>query len=244
VVDYILVRTLGKLFDSVHHRNIRVLDPACGAGSFLIAAHRLLAMHRDRENRDSSNPSVHLYGIDLDPQAAQIANVTLHLADAFHGRPHRPGSHTIACGNSLIGTDFKPDSASIASLRLFDWQEAFPDVPSEEGFDVVVGNPPWVSYGIRGTGTMDTALAAYYRSRYPHSAEYKIPIYPLFLEKAIRMLRNGGYCGFVLPDSFLLGKYFSKIRRYILDTTAIQEIIFFEEDFWPAGHSGRTVAIV
>ena len=49
---------------------------------------------------------------------------------------------------------------------------------------------------------------------YPNSAEYKIQIYPLFMEMGIKLLNPFGVNNFIVPDSFLIGKYFSKIRNF------------------------------
>lgn len=112
------------------------------------------------------------------------------------------------------------------------------------GFDVVVGNPPWVSFGLRGVSRVAKEMNNYLRDVYPHSAEYKLGVYAIFMNRAIDRLSDGGIFGFIVPDSFLLGRYFSKIRRHILDTTKIKEILLFLEDFWPHGTVGRSVIIL
>jgi len=109
---------------------------------------------------------------------------------------------------------------------------------------VVVGNPPWVSFGLRGVSRVAKEMNNYLRDVYPHSAEYKLGVYAIFMNRAIDRLSDGGIFGFIVPDSFLLGRYFSKIRRHILDTTKIKEILLFLEDFWPHGTVGRSVIIL
>ena len=109
---------------------------------------------------------------------------------------------------------------------------------------MVVGNPPWVSFGLRGVSRVAKEMNNYLRDVYPHSAEYKLGVYAIFMNRAIDRLSDGGIFGFIVPDSFLLGRYFSKIRRHILDTTKIKEILLFLEDFWPHGTVGRSVIIL
>lgn len=135
-------------------------------------------------------------------------------------------------------------------LIPFNWQIEFPevfdlDMPREKrGFNVVLGNPPWVSYGLRDVEKLPEEWKRYYCDKLSTSAEYKISTYALFMGRGISLLNSKGLLGFIVPDSFLLGRYFSKIREYILNTTKIKEIVLILEDFWPHGTVGRCVIIV
>ncbi len=132
----------------------------------------------------------------------------------------------------------------------FNWQIEFPEVfdlevlQEKRGFNVVLGNPPWVSYGLRDVEKLPKELMRYYSDKLSTSAEYKISTYALFMGRGISLLSSNGLLGFIVPDSFLLGRYFSKIREYILNTTKIKEIVLILEDFWPHGTVGRSVIIV
>ncbi|MCK4315195.1 MAG: Eco57I restriction-modification methylase domain-containing protein, partial [Anaerolineae bacterium] len=137
--------------------------------------------------------------------------------------------------------------------RFFHWEIEFPEVFFDEygrhkgetaGFDAVVGNPPWISFGLRGVGKLDTQEEVFYRLVYQHSAEYKLSIYAVFMERAITLLRVDGRHSYIVPDSFLLGQYFSKIRNLILRTSVVDRIVLILEDFWPAGSIGRSVVYV
>ena len=97
-----------------------------------------------------------------------------------------------------------------------DWFDAEHMFGVVEGFDVVIGNPPYVSYGLRGTGKMSKAEKERIFKIFPNSAEYKISIYALFMERSIRLCKITGISCLIVPDSFLLGRYFSKIRNFIL----------------------------
>ena len=107
--------------------------------------------------------------------------------------------------------------------RNFDFEIFFSEVfSSNQGFDIVIGNPPYISYGLRGAQKMTLVDRKYLVSRYPNSAEYKISMYALFMDKAIQLSKpNGGIQTLIVPDSFLLGRYFSKIRRFILNSCNI-----------------------
>lgn len=115
---------------------------------------------------------------------------------------------------------------------------------AEGGFDVVIGNPRYVSFGLRGAKKAEKGFDRYLRDKYPKSAEYKLSTYAIFINRGLELLREDGYFGYIVPHSFLLGRYFSKLRRYILDTCAIREVILFAEDFWPSGTVGLPVILV
>lgn len=98
----------------------------------------------------------------------------------------------------------------------------------EGGFDVVIANPPYISFGLRDTGTMAKNEKQILISLYPDSAEYKISIYAIFMDKAIQLSkRTGGLQTYIIPDSFLLGRYFSKVRNKILSNCEIESFAWF-----------------
>lgn len=138
---------------------------------------------------------------------------------------------------------------NIGSTHPFNWEVEFPEVMNEKGFDVVIGNPPYITYsrvtGSRGLGKDYTSnLKQFYRTKYPGSAEYKLSTYAIFIDLGIKLMKNNGRFGFIVPDSFLIGRYFSKLRKTILDTCKIIEIVMFEEDFWEGGIIGKPVILI
>ena len=60
----------------------------------------------------------------------------------------------------------------------------------------------------------------------------------------MRELGEKGKLGFITADSFLLGRFFSKIRKSILDTCKISEIVLFQKDFWESGVIGKPVITI
>lgn len=118
------------------------------------------------------------------------------------------------------------DLAELKRIKTFHWMFEFPEVfLDKEGFDVVVGNPPYVSYGLRGVGKLSDLEKELLRELFK-SAEYKIATYPLFIEQSIGLSCDKGYSSLIVPDSFLLGRYSSKIRDVILDTCEIKSLLF------------------
>jgi hypothetical protein len=136
-------------------RNLRVCDPACGSGAFLIRAydalfhHYTLAIseldHLGQKKAAGLLDDVpdeilrrNIYGVDLQPEAVEIAQLSLWLRTVRNGKTLAMLSDNIVCGNSLA------DDPAVHP-RAMDWAKTFPLVFGGEspGFDCVIGNPPW-----------------------------------------------------------------------------------------------------
>jgi len=135
------------------------------------------------------------------------------------------------------------------ALKLAEWNP-FSDVPCpwfdpewmfgiKDGFDIVIANPPYVSFGLRGNKAASRDWSETMKALYPRSAEYKISMYAIFMDRGIRLTCHDGTFCYITPDSYLLGRYFSKLRRRIMDTCTLRLIFMFEEDFWESGVIGR-----
>jgi hypothetical protein len=221
VVDFVLQHTVATC-DVVENPTIKILDPACGCGYFLLQAYDILwSKYRTARSKltdrypdsDWSDDGIHthilqhnLWGADIDPVAAEITAVSLCLK---HWQTNREIKPNILVCDSLKKMGEAKDAAKDKQF----WSNQY---------DFVVGNPPYLSFGLRGLGRLASDYADSLRAMYKESAEYKLSYYVLFMQRGIEMLTPGGKLGFIVPDSFLLGRYFSKIRRYILETTAIE----------------------
>lgn len=127
-------------------------------------------------------------------------------------------------------SSWKPFANELTEWFDKDWMFGISD-----GFDIVIGNPPYIGTGSRDTSNrMSTEEKNYYRKNYPNSAEYKINMYALFMELAINSCKEGGVSSYIVPDSFLLGMYFSKIRAYILKKCSIKHIAILDSNVFNA----------
>ncbi len=247
VIDYILDR-MSLSPDK------KILDPACGSGGFLIKAYdRLREMYRNEgweENSIHSNIlNKNLYGVDINPFATQLTVMNLFLKDLDH-----PAAHVnIAEGDSLermensFDFDYFEKDSPVNKVTNSNKRYSHGMILKQMPFDIVVGNPPYISFGVRGSRDLAKKKSNWLellREKYPNSAEYKISIYAIFLQRGIELLKPGGKLGFIVPDSFLLGRYFSKLRKYILNNCAIEEVTLFLKDFWKYGMVGRPVVII
>ncbi len=135
-------------------RALKIVDPACGSGAFLIAAYhrlkdaygdlvRLLRIDRDEKaatGLEEAYPDYilhdNLYGVDLSHEAVEITQLALWLQSARKGKTLADLSKNIVEGNSLV-TD------KTIHPKAMNWGDTFPQVMVRGGFDCVIGNPPW-----------------------------------------------------------------------------------------------------
>jgi hypothetical protein len=196
--------------------SVRILDPACGSGAFLNQALTFMknayATKRDRVYADDSALLRHLYGVDLNEESVEITKLSLWLRTA--GAPQDLDTN-IRVGNSLI------DDPAVAGSHAFRWDASFGDVMAAGGFDVIIGNPPWV---FARSGRLGREEKAYYYSSYD-IANYQLNTYALFIEQSYRLLRAGGKLGFIVPNTWLTIISSEPLRRFLLEQTADLQII-------------------
>ncbi len=213
LADLIVSQCLTPLLegrDSKEILELRICDPAMGAGVFLSSAARFLATALRRAQRregracDDEPGALRLvvqsclYGVDSDPIATLLSQ--LELARQCQAAISPRGKHALderlRVGNSL------GDAASDSATPGLDYQQAFSDIFEREnpGFDAIIGNPPWVAYVGRATQPLDSCWREYYTRRYQSFRKYRT-LHGLFTERCTELLREGGRLGLLLPTS-------------------------------------------
>lgn len=180
---------------------------------------------QDIENSILEN---NLFGVDINEESVEIAQLALWLRTAKPQRKLSTLSGNIKCGNSLISD---PD---IAGDNAFDWQKEFPQVFEKGGFDVIIGNPP---YGI----LIDDTLKEYYNSNFPLS-KYKLNLYILFLERMFQIF-DKGIVSFIIPKSLLVNTYFKDIREHLLSNTKVIELLTITEEVFEDAEVGSSLIL-
>ena len=208
---------------------ITILDPACGSGAFLNAALQfLMAEHKliDEMEAKITGSSIefqgvensilenNLYGVDINEESVEIAQLALWLRTAKPHRKLNSLNENIKCGNSLIS------DPAIAGDKAFDWQKEFPQVFEKGGFDVVIGNPPYVQ--LQSMGEMSDVYAKCGFETYNKSAD----LYCLFTERGYNLLKPGGLQSFIMPNKWMLVSYGKELRRFMAKSN-LQQIINF-----------------
>ncbi|MCI6258722.1 MAG: BREX-1 system adenine-specific DNA-methyltransferase PglX, partial [Spirochaetia bacterium] len=155
-----------------------------------------------------------LYGVDINEESVEITKLSLWLHTAQKDRKLTTLNNKIKCGNSLI------DDISIAGEKAFNWEKEFPEVFEKGGFDVVIGNPPYVQ--LQSIGKMSDAYAKCGYESYNKSAD----LYCLFTERGFSLLKKNGLQSFIMPNKWMLADYGKELRKF-MSKTSLQQIINF-----------------
>lgn len=233
IVNFIVKETLGKLLKEKNDneiRNLKILDPACGSGSFLLKTYEELIRHYSANDKIFEKIRIltsNIYGVDLDQQAVEIARLNL-LLQTVESKDLLPDlSNNIKIGNSLVTGDEnnlkKYFGYKWSEQKPFNWEEEFPLVFKTGGFDLIIGNPPY----IRNRELPDN-LKRYFNDNYM-STQGQYDIYQLFFEQSIKFLKEGGLLGFITSNKYAITEYGKKLREYILENCNIKSIIDVSE---------------
>ncbi|WP_164470054.1 Eco57I restriction-modification methylase domain-containing protein [Aliarcobacter cryaerophilus] len=195
--------------------NLKILDPACGSGAFLNQAlEYLINEHKNLQNDlalmgdlfasymvEEEILEHNLYGVDINEDAVEIAKLSLWLRTAKRGRALTKLADKIVCANSLLNMPF-----------------------SENSFDVVIGNPPYVR--VQGLKSNYENEAKLYEEKFV-SATGNYDLYVLFMEQSFKMLNKKGKLSYILPHKFLISDFGSGIRRFLAESKAVESLLHF-----------------
>ena len=207
---------------------LTICDPACGSGAFLNQALEFLIEEHtyidelqaklmgdslvlsDVENSILEN---NLYGVDLNDESIEIAKLSLWLRTAQKGRKLNSLNNNIKCGNSLI------DDPEVAGDKAFSWEKEFPEVFAKGGFDVIIGNPPYVR--------VENKVDYIYYSDFYITSSNRIDLYSLFIERSIQLLNFNRKLSFIVPNTFVVNLQYDKLRKLLFDND-FHTIVDFE----------------
>jgi hypothetical protein len=245
VVDYVLERTLGRAYDPAPEQDgahVRVLDPACGSGAFLLGAYEwLLAARRSRRGALSLEERARIlegaiFGVDVDGAAIEVAKLSL-LLTCFEGTASPPSDpcqlalpvaaldRNLRRGHSLLDVDWPGRGAA-----PLDWRQVFPEVFAQGGFDVVIGNPPYLSFGGRHAVEISGELRRYYAAHY-ESGGWPTA-HALFLERAVKLLSRR-FVSFVVPDQVGHLAGYRSARAIAQREAGVVEVRYWGERVFP-----------
>lgn len=208
-------------------KQIKVVDPACGSGAFLVAAFDYLHGEYRRANEAIAsitgqagvfdlNKEVlnnNLFGVDINPESIEITKLSLWLKTAEYGKPLTSLDSNLKAGNSLGLTE------PVAGEH-FCWHTAFADIFATGGFDVVLGNPPYVRQ------ERFSALKPWLEAQY---AVYHgvADLYAYFFELGARLLKPNGMMGYISSSTFFKTGSGEPLRQFLRGHTSIKTIVDF-----------------
>src|SRR3989338_6995558 len=265
IVKYVVKNTVGKVFKGKTPKeieSIRILDPACGSGSFLLGAYSyLLDYHINYYMKNDPNKFKkdifqfkenqwlltserkkkillnNIYGVDIDSQAVEVTKLSLLLKvlenenkesvdqqmKLIQERVLPDLDNNIKCGNSLIGSEFYQETQLTLSdmdttrrVNIFNWADSikgFGNVIKDGGFDVIIGNPPYIQ--IQKLIEFYLEETAFYQKKYHTAQDGNVDIYVPFIERSLSLLNKNGVLGFICPNRFFNSEYGSNLRKYI-----------------------------
>ena len=226
IVDYIVRNTVGeyiKTHTPEEIRKVRILDPACGSGSFLIRAYKELESYWIKEMK-LSNSDVkqtrfdlenseqfytlktdilrnNIFGVDLDSKAVEIAQLNLLLQISERKQRLPILKNNIKVGNSLI------DDLSISD-RAFKWEEEFPEIMKAGGFDIIIGNPP---YGAE----LSEKESEFILDKYPANRNNSDTAIA-FINRSYLLLQGNGYLGLIVPKPLIYSQKWINARNFVI----------------------------
>jgi len=249
ITEYIIQQTLGGYLDKQKntltfdqdsadywraYRDIlastRILDAACGSGAFLIGAFKYLkAEYRYVNQRINELDSDDLFGIDLDvnilnnnlfgvdlnSESIEITQLALWLETAEKGKKLNPLDENIQQGNSIIHHKHSDKQA-------FQWNVEFHQVIKAGGFDVILGNPPYVRQ--ERLTDIKPYLEEHYKT-YHGVAD----LYTYFFELGINLLKKGGHLGYISSSTFFRTNSGAPLRDFLKLKSNLISIIDFND---------------
>lgn len=212
-------------------KTLRIVDPACGSGVFLVMAFDYLKAELTRVNDkiaalrgshlgdlfdpDSEILTHNLFGVDVNAESIEIAKLSLWVKTARRGKPLDSLDGNLKVGDSLI-----EDSNFAYLAHGFTWATAFPDVFAEGGFDVVLGNPPYVRMEFL------KAMKPYLENRFEVVSD-RADLYCYFFERGLKLLKPGGRLGYISSSTFFKTGSGRPLRDFLRRQATLETVVNF-----------------
>lgn len=209
---------------------LRIVDPACGSGVFLVMAFDFMKAELVRVNNkitdlkggtpdffdpDSEILTNNLFGVDVNAESIEIAKLSLWVKTARRGKPLDSLDKNLKVGDSLI-----EDSNFAYLSHGFTWATAFPDIFAEGGFDIVLGNPPYVRMELL------KAMKPYLEKRFEVVSD-RADLYCYFFERGLNLLKPGGRLGYISSSTFMRNGSGRPLRNFLRENASIETVIDF-----------------
>lgn len=200
----------------------RLIDPAVGAGAFVIGATKRVILAAEEEGQTGaavwhSVQSV-IHGLDLNPLGILLSEAAIGMMLADHleqasGVPLAPLHLYVT--DSLRQGELTAEAHALEAEEIKSRTGAYAN-----GFEYVIANPPYAKWPSR-------LLSAEQKRRFSATTYGHPNLYGLFLQVGVELLANGGRMAFINPKSFVSGLYFKKLRSFLIAKLDIQRFDTF-----------------
>src|SRR5690554_1226985 len=202
--------------------DLKIVDPACGSGAFLSQALNFLIEEHEKIDdiiadltksplrlfdTDKNILENNLFGVDINEESVEIAQLSLWLRTAKKDRKLSKLNNNIKCGNSLLSSEF-------------DWNKEFPEIMENGGFDVVIGNPPYIK---------EYTNRQAFDGLHEHPCyQGKMDLWYFFGALALDIIKKDyGLIGYIAPNNWITNSEASNFRNIVLTKGKITEFIDF-----------------
>lgn len=172
-----------------------------------------------------------IFGVDIDREATEVTIMSLYLklldegfdkgqVEMFMKGHILPDmTQNIKCGNSLIDQDFSMHLEERIDQNVFSWEFEF---KNNGKFDVVIGNPPYVNLE-----NIPEIHKKYYVQKYGENGKLgkRYDLYQIFIMKGMQLLKEKSSFGYIIPNTFLMGKSYLLLRKKMSIQTKIEQIV-------------------
>lgn len=201
---------------------LKIVDPACGSGAFLNQALNFLIEEHEKIDdiiadltksplrlfdTDKNILENNLFGVDINEESVEIAQLSLWLRTAKKDRKLSKLNNNIKCGNSLLSSEFN-------------WNKEFPEIMENGGFDVVIGNPPYIK---------EYTNRQAFDGLHEHPCyQGKMDLWYFFGALALDIVKKDyGLIGYIAPNNWITNSGASNFRNIVLTKGKVTEFIDF-----------------
>lgn len=190
-----------------------------------------------------------IFGVDINPYATEVTEFSLllkllegesgasidHFIGQYSTKVLPSLQNNIKCGNSLVDEkfyEFMPEALEddylMFKVKPFEWKTEFPFLIETNGFDAIVGNPPYVR--IQNLVKFSPEEIKYYQddiSGFGVAKKETIDKYYVFIQRAIALLNPTGFLGYIVPNKFFIIKGGKALRKFISESCSLSKILHF-----------------
>ncbi|CAD5962684.1 Eco57I restriction-modification methylase domain-containing protein [Planktothrix agardhii] len=165
---------------------------------------------------DKDSPEVATTNKQINALNAQIDAINLHLSQ------HNINIHLCHLQANIVQSQIVIIKQQLLEIEI--------QQNSSMGFDIVIGNPPYVFARDSKSKGITQADKEYYPKHY-QVTEYQLNLYPLFIEKGYNLLKNKGLLDYITPNNWLTISSNKNLRKFILDNSHLKIVNFYAKVF-------------